>query len=98
MLFLGLLVNWVAIGASKVQVTDGWAADVARLAPDGLLPLDSAWRVNRTTPSAMIEPIYSAVRNTSWSDEALETIAVAMHNWDGVGRIDGLHHGHQAEL
>jgi hypothetical protein len=97
MLFLALLVLQRAIDTKSVQQIDAWAKDASMIVKDGTVPDGQEWRMKADKPGVMIEPIFDAHRRTSWSDEALEKIACAMHNWHGPGRFDGLNMSHMKD-
>lgn len=68
-----------------------WAHDVVNSVPDGIeLPDTPAWRMQANKPGAMVEPIFTAHRCTTWPKEVNEKIAAAMQTWHGPGRVDGV--------
>ena len=95
MLFVAFLVCQVAIDSKKVQNLEAWASDVAKqLNSDGSAPETPEWRMNRSQPGHMIQPVYDAHKNTSFPNGTLEKIAKAMQGWRGDGRYDGLNYEH----
>ena len=91
-LFIALLLQHIALETHKVQECATWAEDIIRLAGSctgSTLPDSAEFRM-RPKPGALVKPLFEAHQKSEWPDVVLDKIAIAMHNWDGPGRVENL--------